>query len=281
MDPEAYRAGAAAMWERSAQGWGRRRAAFDRAMMPATGALLDAARLQPGHRVLELAAGPGETGLLAAELVKPGGSVIVSDASEAMLEIARARAAEREAADVEFLRIDAEWIDLSTATVDVVLCRFGLMLVADPEAALQEVRRVLRPGGRLALAAWADPAANPWTELANQTAVELGLAEARDPAAPGMFAFAPAGRIEDLLGGAGFLDAAVETVGLDLRYDDLDGWWEERVDLSAPFNDLLTGLAPVDRDRFRSAIDARLTAFASTDGRLEIPASVLIASADA
>ena len=281
MDPEAYRAGAAEMWERSAQGWGRRRAAFDRAMMPATGALLDAARLQPGHRVLELAAGPGETGLLAAELVKPGGSVIVSDASEAMLEVARARAAEREAADVEFLRIDAEWIDLSTATVDVVLCRFGLMLVADPEAALQEVRRVLRPGGRLALAAWADPAANPWTELANQTAVELGFAEPRDPAAPGMFAFAPAGRIEDLLGGAGFLDAAVETVGLDLRYDDLDGWWEERVDLSAPFNDLLTGLAPVDRDRFRSAIDARLTAFASPDGRLEIPASVLIAAADA
>ena len=281
MDPEAYRAGAAEMWERSAQGWGRRRAAFDRAMMPATGALLDAARLQPGHRVLELAAGPGETGLLAAELVKPGGSVIVSDASEAMLEVARARAAEREAADVEFLRIDAEWIDLPTATVDVVLCRFGLMLVADPAAALQEVRRVLRPGGRLALAAWADPAANPWTELANQTAVELGFAEPRDPAAPGMFAFAAAGRIEDLLGGAGFLDAGVETVGLDLRYDDLDGWWEERVDLSAPFNDLLTGLAPVDRDRFRSAIDARLTAFASPDGRLEIPARVLIASADA
>lgn len=281
MDPEAYRAGAADIWERSAAGWGRRRAAFDRAMMPATGAMLDAARLQPGHRVLELAAGPGETGLLAAELVKPGGSVIVSDASESMLEVARARAAERGAGDVEFLRIDAEWIDLPTATVDTVLCRFGLMLVADPEAALHEVRRVLRPGGRLALAAWADPAANPWTELANQAALELGLAEARDPDAPGMFAFAPAGRIEDLLAGAGFLDAAVETVNLDLRYDDLDGWWEERVDLSAPFSDLLTGLAPVDRDRLRGAIDARLAAFAAPDGHLAIGASVLIAAADA
>jgi SAM-dependent methyltransferase len=281
MDPEAYRAGAAEMWERSAQGWGRRRAAFDRAMVPVTGAMLDAARLQPGRRVLELAAGPGETGLLAAELVRPGGSVIVSDASEAMLEVARARAAEREAGDVEFRRIDAEWIDLPTATVDVVLCRFGLMLVADPETALREVRRVLRPGGRLALAAWADPAANPWTELANEVALELGLTEPRDPDAPGMFAFARAGRIEDLLAGAGFLDGVVETVGLELRYDDLDGWWEERVDLSAPFNDLLTGLGPADRDRFRAAIDARLAAFAAPDGRLAIPASVLVAAADA
>ncbi len=93
--------------------------------------------------MLELAAGLGETGMLAAELVAPGGSVIVSDQAEAMLEGARKRAGELNLTNVEFQVLNGEWIDLPLASVDVVLCRWGYMLMADPAAALSETRRVL------------------------------------------------------------------------------------------------------------------------------------------
>ncbi len=114
--------------------------------------MLDAVSLQPGERVLELAAGLGETGMLAAERVAPMGGVIVSDQADAMLDGARARALQLGLSNIEFQVLGAEWIDLPLASVDAVLCRWGYMLIADPSAALAETRRVLRPGGRLALA---------------------------------------------------------------------------------------------------------------------------------
>ena len=104
---------------------------------------------QPGEKVLELAAGLGETGLLAAELVAPGGEVVISDQAEGMLEGARERAAELGIANVRFQVLSGEWIDLPIASVDIVLCRWGYMLMVDPAAALTETRRVLAPGGRL------------------------------------------------------------------------------------------------------------------------------------
>ena len=101
---------------------------------------------QHGQRVLELAAGLGETGLLAAELVAPTGGVILSDHAEAMLEGARARAAKLELTNVEFQVWNAEWIDLPVASVDAVLCRWGYMLMADPLAALRRDAPRAAPG---------------------------------------------------------------------------------------------------------------------------------------
>src|SRR5207249_2511361 len=133
--------------------------------MPVSRWMLDALAPQPGQQLLELAAGTGDVGLLAAELVAPGGSVIESDFAGEMLAAARERARSLGIANVEFRELSLEWIDMPTASVDGVLCRWGLMFAPDPEAALREARRVLRPGGRLAIAVWDVPAANPWAAL--------------------------------------------------------------------------------------------------------------------
>src|SRR3954463_2048264 len=94
MDAEAYRADARDRWEAAAAGWAHEREAFQRDAMEVSRWMLDAAELQPGHTVLELAAGVGDTGLMAAELVEPGGRAIITDNAEGMLEAARARAKE-------------------------------------------------------------------------------------------------------------------------------------------------------------------------------------------
>src|SRR6202035_3028763 len=141
--------------------------------------------LEPGQRVLELAAGPGDTGFLAAKRISPGGTLISSDASEAMLDIARERARELGVDNVEFVQLQLEWIDLETASVDAALCRWGLMLLVDPAAAAQEIRRVLRPGGRFATAVWGAPEDNPWATTPTRALIELGHAQPPDRDAPG------------------------------------------------------------------------------------------------
>jgi ubiquinone/menaquinone biosynthesis C-methylase UbiE len=281
MEPEQHRRAQADQWSRSAAGWTRRREDFQRRAMPVSRWLIDAVELQPGQAVLELAGGPGDTGLLAAELVAPGGRLISSDAAEEMLAAARARAAELGIENVEFRVLELEWLDLETASVDAVLCRWGYMLVADPGAALRETRRVLRPGGRVALAAWDAPQRNPWATAPTAELVERGLTEPRDPLAAGMFAFSPTGRLEALLEEAGFTDVTVDTVELELGYASFEDFWETTLDLSIPFADVVGGLEGPQRQAVMAGLRERLRPYTGEDGALAPPARTLVASASA
>ncbi len=190
-DANAHRDASLENWEEAASGWVRQAELMRDFAAPVSHWMLDAIAPQPGQRVLELAAGLGETAMLAAELVAPMGGVVVSDQAEAMLAGARARAAALGFENVEFKVLNAEWIDLPVASVDAVLCRWGYMLMADPAAALGETRRVLRSGGRVALAVWDTLEANPWALLVTQELIERGLVLRPDPDAepmPGPFA---------------------------------------------------------------------------------------------
>ena len=130
--------------------------------MPVSMWMIDAIAPQPGHTVLDLAAGIGDTGFLAAELIEPGGTLITSDLVPEMLTAAQRRAeAARASATCASARSTPQPIDQPAASIDGVLSRWGYMLMADPEAALRDTRRVLRPGARLALAAWTEPTRQP------------------------------------------------------------------------------------------------------------------------
>src|SRR6201996_9812859 len=129
-------------WERGSASWGRYADSVRSFGMPVSVWLIDELHLQPGQRVLELAAGPGDTGFLAAELVRPGGTLISSDGAEPMIEVAKARAAQLGVSNVEFRQLELEWIDMETASVDAVLVRWGIRLTIDPAAAAREIRRV-------------------------------------------------------------------------------------------------------------------------------------------
>ena len=150
----------------------------------------------PGESVLEIAAGPGDTGFLAAELIGESGRLVATDLSSRMLAAAERRAAELGLRNVEFRQVDAQAMDLESASFDVALCRWGLMLMADPAAALAETRRVLRPGGRLALAVWGPREANPWNTTIQGAFGDHGLLPPpADPSEPGIFRLADSGAL--------------------------------------------------------------------------------------
>jgi SAM-dependent methyltransferase len=281
MDLEQYRHSSHDQWERSAGGWGEWAQRLQELVAPVSHWMIEEVHVQPGQTVLELAAGPGETGFLAAELVRPGGKLISSDFAEGMLEVARARAQELGLDNVEFRRLDAESLDLDAASVDGVLCRWGYMLMADPAAALRETRRVLRPLGRVALAVWGPPADNPWVSIAGEEVRRRSGAPEPEPGAPGMFAFADAGRVEEELAGAGFTDIRVEALDLRFRYPSFEAWWQLSRDLGRPLAELVDAMEPQERDKLRVALEERFAAFAAPDGGLEVPARPLVAVATA
>src|SRR4051812_39319969 len=282
MDAEAYRADARERWETAAAGWAQDRESFQRDAMEVSRWMLDAVDLQPGHTVLELAAGPGDTGLMAAELVEPGGKAIITDNADAMIEAARARAKEVGATNVEIRPMEAEWIDLPTASVDAVLCRWGYMLLADPEAGLRETRRVLRPGGRVALAAWTRPEENQWLSAASRALVERGLVEPPDPDEPGPFAWAQEGRIAETLHASGFEDVEVDTVEFAMRYrGGVDEWWQTTYDTSTRFHERVDALDDGTRGELRAELAERVSRHIGPDGALTLPARTWVAVAGA
>ena len=268
-------------WGRAAAGWGKRSESVRAFGLPVSSWMLDHAGLQPGLRVLELAAGPGDTGFLAAELIRPGGSLVCSDATDEMLEVARARAMELGIENVEFKRIELEWIDLGTASVDVVLCKWGLMFAVDPEAALREVRRVLRPGGRVAVAVWDEPPGNPWATITTRALVELGHTQQPDPDAPGMFALAPPGLLHGVLQDAGFLDVVVETIEPSRAFDSVEEYIAETDDLSSMFGEVFDPLSEEQRSKVLARIAELAQPYIGADGVLRFPARSLVAAAGA
>ena len=196
-----------------------------------------------------------------------------------MVEIGRRRAAEVGARNVEHRVMDAERIDLPDGSVDGVLCRFGYMLMADPAAALAGTRRVLRPGGRVALAVWGPPERNPWLAIGGAALRERGHLPPPAAGEPSPFALASEERILGLLGAAGFTGARVEEVPVVISYRDAGDYLDVMADTSPP-GGVIRGLPAGEREGLERALEGAMAPFAGGDG-VNLPGVALCAVASA
>jgi SAM-dependent methyltransferase len=206
---------------------------------------------------------------------------VSTDFAPEMVEAARRRARELGLGEelVSFRVEDMTSLSFGDGSFDGIVCRWGLMLVPDIGAAASEIARVLRPGGRVALAVWADSDENDWMTAPGRSALELGLAERPDPEAPGPFRLSRDGLLAEVLTEAGLSVEAVEDVVLTWRAPGLSEWWTVVRDTSRALALILERATPEEAGAVRAAAERRLERYVQPDGSLAVPGRTFVALA--
>jgi len=257
------------VWNDQAHSWYAQRESLLAASRPIHEWLVEHVDPRPGQRVLEIAAGPGDTGFLAAPLLG-NGRLVSTDIAPSMVDVARRRGGELGIANADYRVLDAQAMDVDDASFDGVICRWGFMLMPDPAAAFRECRRVLRPGGRLAFAVFTGPDENPWASLPAGVLREAGhLPPPAGEWQPGILALADRSRLQALLDGAGFTTTDIERVDMAWTFANPDEFWTFLVEVTA-LGPVVRALSDVERDAVRARINARLASFARA-GEIALP----------
>jgi ubiquinone/menaquinone biosynthesis C-methylase UbiE len=235
--------GATREWQEAAPGWRRWEPLLGSVSWPLALRMAAVTEIGPGQRVLDVGCGIGDPTLQVAVLVGPHGRVLGIDLSEAMLATARERATALGLAHVEFATGDVADMTLPRAAFDVVLGRWSLIYLGDVVGALARLRDALVAGGRIAVAAWAPPEANPWIAVPLAALRAGGAAADLDAARPGMFHCSEDGALARALLRAGFQAVDQERVRLSYFAHDAAEFWRMLTDVSGgPLAPFVTGL---------------------------------------
>jgi SAM-dependent methyltransferase len=205
-----------AFWNGPAgQRWTDRQQAQDTMLAPVSDILIDRAAAGAGERIVDVGCGCGATSIALAERVGPTGHVLGIDISAPML--GRARQIAQKGLPVDFILGDATVYPFVTGSFDLLVSRFGVMFFAEPVVSFANLRRALRPSGRLAFACWREPRENPWMMTSLQAVYQhVPKLPRPGPEDPGPFAFASEQRVTGILRDAGFSGIAMEPCHLSL-----------------------------------------------------------------
>jgi SAM-dependent methyltransferase len=212
-------------WTNVAAAWDRWFDWTDRNFAPLTGWLRDETRWRPGANVLDIGCGSGYPALTAAAGVSPGGTVTAIDISPAMIGVASRRAAEAGLDNVTFQQMDADALGFADETFDVVTCVCTLMFSPEPAHAINEIRRVLKPGGRFAIVVWDEPSLNPFSMLlVSEVTRFIELPPLPGAGAPGPFRFAAAGALESALRLVKLSGLRIDHRGMTFEFPTVDAY---------------------------------------------------------
>jgi len=238
----------------TADWWSTLQATRQQVYGAATDMMLDLAGVEAGSRLLDVAAGTGESTLMAARRVGPMGHVLAVDVSGSMLNVAAESARD---------------------SFDAVICRLGLMLFPNPAKALTEMRRVVKPGGKIGVIVHFALEKNPYFRIPLEIVRRLGNIPRPAPGEPWMYALGDPGALEDVYRRAGFLNLSVQEVPINRRSPSAADTVENMRKGAGDLQELMNRLSEADRELAWAEIEEQFRRFEGPTG-LEIPGEVLI-----
>ena len=275
-DPTTYKNNQRRDWDAAAAGWKKWWEWFELRAQHVSHRLIEMGSVQPGHRVLDVATGIGEPAVTAARRVGLEGRVIATDQAPGMLEIAEERRATLGLENLEFKRMDAEVLDFPDENFDTVLCRWGLMFLPDLPNTLNQIRRVLRPGGRFATSIWGVPEKTPGISMAMGVIKKMIRPPAPPEDAPSMFKLSPPGVLEKAFMQAGFSNVLAESHQVDFAFESVDEYIRFLKDVAVVITVMLANETTDRQAEVWQVITSGVGAFTDGNGAVSMPSETIL-----
>ena len=277
-DAAEYKKAQREQWNKDGASWRRWNPTLDRWYGEVTRQMLDLAWIQPGQRILDIAAGAGEPAVSAAERVGASGYVLATDISEGIVELALQVARDRGLKQIETRTMDGEKLDLPDDSFDGLLCRLGLMYMPHPVIALREWRRALRAGGRVAVVVYSTPDRNSWGAVPASIIRRRARLPPPVPGQPGPFSLGGPGVLDGVFRDAGFAAPEVRVVPVPHRMGSSAEYVQLAREAFGAFNAMMAHLPPQERDSVWNEVLDSMRGFESPGG-FEVPGECLIGAA--
>jgi enediyne biosynthesis protein CalE5 len=277
VDAVEFRSGQRKQWNTAAAGWRKWSDLIDAGSSGISVRLVELAKVEPGSRVLDVAAGYGEPSLTAARKAGPEGEVVSTDIAAEMLAYGRERAAEAGLENIEFMHAGANDLDFPHESFDAAVSRWGIIFDPDGEAAAARVRGFLKPGARFAISSWGTPEQVPMIARPMKAALDfLGLPPP-PPGTPGPLSRPTPEAIGGLLQGGGFSDVKVEEMDLDFDWKSADEFSTYVREVIAPITKLVEAQPEDVQPKAWQAIADDISTEAAGDGTIRTANRVLVA----
>lgn len=265
-------------WNQVSDGWKKWNEFTMKFLKPMGSVIIKALNIKGNDVVLDIASGTGEPAFSIAAIATKG-KVYATDLSEEMLAVARSYADERDINNIEFSVADVSNLPFKDNFFNKISCRMGFMFFPDMQLAANEMFRVCREGGKIAISVWAAPESNEWS--VTMTKVLSKYIEAPKPSAdaPGMFRCAKPGLVKQLFENAGFKNIKEETVSGELDFGDAENYWLNRTEMSEVTISALNKVNEATRKKIKNELFANCNS-RLTNGKLIMSYASLIISAE-
>jgi SAM-dependent methyltransferase len=281
IDAGEFREGQQKQWDVAAGGWRKWSELIDQRTSAISERLVELAGVEPGNRVLDIAAGYGEPSLTAARKTGAEGSVVATDISAEMLAYGRERADAAGLGNIEFVEAGADTLDYPENSFDAAVSRWGIIFEPDGETAAARVRGFLKPGASFAISSWGTPEQVPFLSIPMRTALEHTGSPPPPPGTPGPLSRPTPEALGGLLEGGGFSDVEVEETSVNFDWDSPEEFTTFIKEIAPPISALLAPHPPDVQEAGWAAITEAARGHAADDGKLSLSNVVLLASGKA
>jgi 2-polyprenyl-3-methyl-5-hydroxy-6-metoxy-1,4-benzoquinol methylase len=268
-------------WGNAAEAWRKHHQQLKEVSAPITRAMLDAAGISPGHRVLDIACGSGIPAIPAAQAVGSAGFVLATDQAPEMIEVARENARNEGVTNIDFRLVDGEELEVEPNSFDAVTCRFGIMFMPEPVTFLRRAYEALKPNGRIAVAVWGPPQNNPFISLPMVIMRKYYAGPPLpDPTAPGnVFSFADKTRLQFVFEQAAFRDIHIDEMNLPMAvFDGGREFWDYCREIVGPLRRILDEMPPDIQDKISQEV-IEAAPQGNPDSRVSLNGNPTLASA--